>query len=67
MQQIGMFVRILPSLYRLGREAVYACLPEGEESSAQELEALEIYRQGGTFLYLRYPVESHQRMLVSLA
>lgn len=67
MQQIGMFVRILPSLYRLGREAVYACLPEGEESPAQELEALEIYRQGGTFLYLRYPVESHQRMLVSLA
>lgn len=66
MQQIGTFIRILPSLYRLGQEAVYACLPEREESPAQEMAALEIYGQGGTFLYLRYPNELHQRMLVSL-
>lgn len=67
MQQVETFVRILPSLYRLGREAVYACLPEGEGRPAQEMDALEIYRQGGTFLYLRYPIEPHQGMLVSLA
>ena len=66
MQQIGTFVRISPSLYRLGREAVYACLPE-EGCPAQEMDALEIYRRGGTFLYLRCPIESHQKSLVSLA
>lgn len=67
MQQIGTFIRILPSLYRLGREAVYAWLPEGGESPAQEMAALEMYGQGGTFLYLRYPMDSHLRLLVSLA
>ncbi|MCM1143736.1 MAG: hypothetical protein NC318_08540 [Blautia sp.] len=66
MQQIETFIRILPSLYRLGQDAVYACLPEGAESPAQEMTALEIYRQGGTFLYLRYPNELHQGLLVSL-
>lgn len=67
MQQIGTFIRILPSLYRLGREAVYACLPEGAENPAQEMAALELYGQGATFLYLRCPIEPHQRLLVSLA
>ncbi len=66
MQQLGTFIRILPSLYRLGQEAVYAWLADGGESLAQEMTALEIYEQGGTFLYLRHPAESHQRVLGSL-
>lgn len=66
MQQIGMFTRISPSLYRLGAEFVYAWLPEEGTDAAQEMAALEIYRRGGTFLYLRHPAEHHQSLLVPL-
>ncbi len=67
MQKIGRFVRISPSLYRLEGEAVYACLRKGEELPAQETEALEIYKRGGTFLYLRRPIEVRQDRLIALA
>lgn len=74
MQQIGGFVEVLPSLYRMEGEAVYAFLPdtlpgrraEGADG-AREMTAWEIYRQGGVFLYLRYAVLSHQRFLVPIA
>lgn len=69
MQQMTLFVRILPSLYRLGSEAVYAYLPEGGadsvwKSNAVEIEAIDIFNHGGTFIYLRYPIEEHQNLLI---
>lgn len=73
MQQIGRFVEVLPSLYRLEGEAVYAFLQDDlpgcgadRPERIREITAWEIYERGGVFLYLRYPVLSHQRFLVPL-
>lgn len=66
MQQVNVFVRVLPSLYRLGAEAVYAYLP-GEEVYEDVYEnAEDILHSGGTFIYLRHCVEEHAELLVPL-
>ena len=65
MQQITVFVRILPSLYRLEMEAVYAYLPENGEKADAQLDAEDIYRRDGTFIYLRHAVEKHKELLVA--
>lgn len=64
MQQITVFVRILPSLYRLETQAVYAYLPENGEKADAQLEAEDIYHRGGTFIYLRRTIEEHKELLV---
>ena len=63
MQQVTVFVKISPSLYRLEGEAVYAYLPE--EKADTQMNAEDIYHDGGTFVYLRYSVERHQELLVA--
>lgn len=66
MPGLNKFVKILPSLYRMGTESVYAFVPDGEKKTADEMEATEVYRQGGTFIYLRYPVETFYEQLLSV-
>ena len=61
MQQVTVFVKISPSLYRLEGEAVYAYLPE--EKADTQMNAEDIYHDGGTFVYLRYSVERHKELL----
>lgn len=61
MQQVTVFVKISPSLYRLEGEAVYAYLPE--EKADIKMNAEDIYHDGGTFVYLRYSVEKHKELL----
>lgn len=63
MQQVTVFVKISPSLYRLEGEAVYAYLPK--EKADTKMNAEDIYHEGGTFVYLRYSVERHQELLVA--
>lgn len=63
MQQVTMFVKILPSLYRLEGEAVYAYLPGEVEKAGTQMNAEDILHNGGMFVYLRHPIEEHKELL----
>lgn len=65
MHQLTSLVKVLPLLYRLGSEAVYVYLPEDGAGAACENNALELFNKGGTFIYLRYPIEEHQNLLLT--
>lgn len=65
MQQLTLLVKVLPSLYRLGSEAVYVYLPEDGTGAVCESNALDLFNNGGTFIYLRYPIEEHQNLLLT--
>lgn len=79
MQRVSTFSRIAPKLYQLGKEPAYVYLPEkagkpaGKEAEAggteteTEMGGVELYRRGGLFIYLRYPVERFDEPLLSLA
>lgn len=65
MQQVAMFVKILPTLYRLEGEAVYAYLPKESKNADAQMNAEDIFQDGGTFVYLRYSIEEHKELLVA--
>lgn len=65
MQQVIMFIKILPSLYRMEGEAVYAYLPEESKNADMQMNAEDIFQDGGTFVYLRYSIEEHKELLAT--
>lgn len=79
MQRMSMFDRIGPSLYQMGEEPAYVYLPDVEEKPIdraamagdrdvrQEMSGEELCRQGGLFVYLRYPVERFDERMLSIA
>ena len=67
MQQLNTFRKISGSLYQLGLEPVYVYLPEECQGTGSEAEALDLYRRGAVFVYLRYLVDVFTEELVSLA
>lgn len=66
MSGLNKFVKISSSLYQLRTESAYAFLSDGEKKMPDEMEATELYKQGGTFIYLRYPVETFPEQLLSV-
>lgn len=67
MQQLNTFTKISESLYQLGTEPVYVYLPEECQGTGDEAEALDLYRRGAVFVYLRYAVDVFTKELGSLA
>lgn len=63
MQQLKSFIKISESLYQLGTEPVYVYLPEKCQRTGDEAEALDLYRRGAVFVYLRYAVDVFTKQL----